>query len=128
MSGALLILLQLAAAQPAAVPAPTDYVDAKQLADADEASVIGAARTSMQAAQKTLLDAGVVACALGKAQSDFSPFTIVMRLDDQGRVRQTWRQGNSPLAICLQKYLRDKVVFTPPKPVFYTSLAISFTR
>ena len=121
-------LLAAPQASPAVAVPVVEYVDAKRLADADEKTLVGPAHEAMRAAQARLLNAGVVECSLGKPQKDFTAFTIVMRLDAAGQVRDTWRQGNSPLAICLQKYLRDKVVFTPPKPVFYTSLAISFTR
>ena len=123
---AILLGLWLAAAQ--AAPANLDYIDAKRLADADEASVTGPAHAAMLAAQQSLLDAGVVECALGRPQTDFTAFTIVMRLDADGRVQQTWRQGSSPLAICLQRYVRDKTVFVPPKAPFHTALDISFTK
>lgn len=128
---ALLLLASLAPASHAADPAtpvPLEYVDAKRLADADEKTVTGAAHKAMLAAQRSLLDAGVVECSLGKPQRDFSGFTIVMELDATGRVQRTWREGGSPLAICIQRYLRDKVVFVPPRAPFHTSLAISFTK
>ena len=121
---ALLLTLQ----QPTPTAVPVEYVDAKPLAVADEASITGAAHAAMLAAQKAVLDAGVEACALGKPQKDFSAFTVVMRLDADGRVQQTWRQGSSPLAICLQRYVRDKAVFVPPKAPFYTALEVSFTK
>lgn len=126
----LLLLVSLAATRAAepAVPAPLEYIDAKRLADADEKSVTGAAHEAMLAAQRKLLDAGVVECSLGKPQKDFSGFTIVMALDASGHVQRTWRDGVSPLAICIQKYVRDKVVFVPPRAPFHTSLAISFTK
>ena len=127
---ALLMLAGLApahAAEPAA-PLPLEYIDAKRLADADEKSVTGPAHEAMLAAQRALLDAGVVECSLGKPQKDFSGFTIVMALDASGHVQRTWREGGSPLAICLQRYVRDKVVFVPPRAPFHTSLVISFTK
>lgn len=124
----LLALLLLADPQSASTAAPFDYADAKPLATRDEASVTGAAHTAMLAAQKTLLDAGVVECSLGRPQKDFSAFTVVMRLDADGRVQQTWRQGSSPLAICLQRFVRDKTVFVPAKAPFYTALEVSFTK
>jgi len=120
--------LLLAVSLPMPAAEPLEYYDARKLATADEAGVKGAARAAMLAAQKALLDAGVVECALGKPQDDFSAFTIVMRLDAQGRVQQTWREGGSPLAICLQRYVRDKTVFVPPKAPFHTLLEISFTK
>ena len=124
----LLTALPHAQAADPVVPAAIEYVDAKRLADADEKSVTGPAHEAMLAAQRRLLDAGVVDCSLGKPQKDFSAFTIVMRLDAQGHVQQTWREGGSPLAICLQRYVRDKTVFVPPRAPFHTSLAISFTK
>ena len=120
--------LLLAASLPLHAAEPLEYYDARKLADADEAGVTGPARDAMLAAQRKLLDAGVVECSLGKPQKDFSAFTIVMRLDAQGLVQQTWREGGSPLAICLQRYVRDKTVFVPPKAPFHTSLDISFSK
>lgn len=124
----LLAALLLADPQSASATAPLDYADAKPLATRDEASVTGAAHAAMLAAQQALLDAGVVECSLGKPQKDFSAFTVVMQLDADGRVQQTWRQGSSPLAICLQRYVRDKRVFVPPTAPFYMALEISFTK
>ena len=112
MTATLALALGLLAA-PQASPA-VEYVDAKRLADADEKTLVGPAHEAMRAAQARLLNAGVVECSLGKPQKDFTAFTIVMRLDAAGQVRDTWRQGSSPLAICLQRYVRGKTVFTPP--------------
>ena len=120
--------LLLAASLPLHAAEPLEYYDARKLADADEAGVTGPARDAMLAAQRKLLDAGVVECSLGKPQKDFSGFTVVMALDASGRVLRTWREGGSPLAICLQRYVRDKIVFIPPRAPFHTSLAISFTK
>ena len=120
--------LLLAASLPLHAAEPLEYYDARKLADADEAGGTGPARDAMLAAQRKLLDEGVVECSLGKPQKDFSGFTVVMALDASGRVLRTWREGGSPLAICLQRYVRDKVVFVPPRAPFHTSLAISFTK
>ena len=119
--------LLLAASLPLHAAEPLEYYDARKLADADEAGVTGPARDAMLAAQRKLLDAGVVECSLGKPQKDFSAFAIVMRLDAQGLVQQTWREGGSPLAICLQRYVRGKQLFVPPRAPFHVSLEISFT-
>jgi hypothetical protein len=101
-----IVLLSLACLSPVKAqvampsgPTPLEYIDAKRLADADEKSVTGAAHDAMLAAQRKLLDEGVVACSLGKPQEDFSGFTIVMALDASGHVQRTWREGGSPLAI-----------------------------
>ena len=121
-------LLAAPQASPAVAVPVVEYVDAKRLADADEKTLIGPAHEAMRAAQARLINAGVVECSLGKPQKDFSAFTIVMRLDAAGQVRDTWRQGSSPLAICLQRYVRGKSVFTPPRDGFHMSLEISFTK
>ena len=111
--------LLLAASLPLHAAEPLEYYDARKLADADEAGVTGPARDAMLAAQRKLLDAGVVECSLGKPQKDFSAFAIVMRLDAQGLVQQTWREGGSPLALCLQRYVRDKTLVAQPKAPFH---------
>ena len=121
-------LLAAPQASPAVAVPVVEYVDAKRLADADEKTLVGPAHEAMRAAQARLLNAGVVECSLGKPQKDFSAFTIGMRLDAAGQVRDTWRQGSSPLAICLQRYVRGKTVFTPPRDGFHMSLEISFTK
>lgn len=121
-------LLAAPQASPAVAMPVVEYVDAKRLADADEKTLVGPAHEAMRAAQARLLNAGVVECSLGKPQKDFTAFTIVMRLDAAGQVRDTWRQGSSPLAICLQRYVRGKTVFTPPRDGFHMSLEISFTK
>ena len=121
-------LLAAPQASPAVTVAVVEYVDAKRLADADEKTLVGPAHESMRAAQARLLNAGVVECSLGKPQKDFTAFTIVMRLDAAGQVPDTWRQGSPPLAICLQRYVRGKTVFTPPRDGFHMSLEISFTK
>lgn len=123
-----LSLLLLFAAPQAATTTAMDYSEAKRLADADEAAVTGPAKERLLAAQAALLDAGVAECNRSDLRGDVTPFVVVMALDAQGRVRQTWRQGGSPLAICLQRYVRDKTLVAPPKAPFHASLEISFGK
>ena len=118
---------QPAAAKPA-TPAPMEYADAKRLADAHEASVTGRAHEAMLGKLKETADAAIADCSGQGLREDFTAFVVVMRLDAKGRVQQTWRQGGSPLAICLQRYVRDKIVFVPPKAPFHAALEISFTK
>jgi len=99
----LLALLLLADPQTSTAAAPMDYADAKRLADADEAAVTDPAKEKLLAAQAALLDAGVADCNRFDLRGDVTPFIVVMQLDAQGRVRQTWREGGSPLAICLER-------------------------
>lgn len=130
---ALLLLSGQQPQQPAAAdkptpPAPMEYAEAKRLADAHEASVTGRAHEAMLAKLKETTDAAIADCSGQGLREDFTAFVVVMRLDAKGRVQQTWRQGGSPLAICLQRYVRDKIVFVPPKAPFHTALEISFTK
>lgn len=125
---AILSILLLLAEPQAATATPMDYSEAKRFADADEAAVTGPAKEKLLAAQAALLDAGVVECNHFDLRGDVTPFVVVMRLDAQGRVVQTWRQGGSPLAICLQRYVRDKTLVAPPKAPFHASLEISFGK
>ena len=126
---ALSLLASLQAAPAAAAAEPgLEYFDAKKLADADEASVTGPAHDAMLADQRKLLDAAVEACAQFNKVSDFTAFTVVMRLDADGRVQKTWREGMSPLALCVQGQVRGKIAFVPPKAPFYSALEVSFTK
>ena len=123
-----LSLLLLFAAPQAATTTAMDYSEAMRLADADEAAVTGPAKERLLAAQAALLDAGVAECNRFDLRGDVTPFVVVMQLDAQGRVQQTWRQGGSPLAICLQRYVRGRTLVAPPKAPFHASLEISFDK
>jgi hypothetical protein len=125
---AILSILLLLAEPQAATATPMDYSEAKRLADADESAVTGPAKEKLLAAQAALLDAGVAECNQQDLRGDVTPFGVVMRLDAQGRVQQTWREGGSPLAICLQRYVRDKTLIAPPRAPFHAALEISFTK
>jgi hypothetical protein len=120
-----LALALLAPALHAAEP-PADFASAKAAADADEASQTGAVKAAMLERQKAFLDAGVAACATDQATAHLSDFVIVMRLDRIGRIVQTWRRGDSPLALCVERHARGKLLFVPPRSPFHSSLEISF--
>jgi len=106
---------------------PQDFYSAKAAADADEASQDATAKAAMLATQRAFLDAGVKACATDDhTKADLSNFVVVMRLDASGQIAQTWRHGDSPLALCVERYARGKILFVPPRNPFYTSLEISF--
>ncbi|PPJ44258.1 hypothetical protein C0063_12140 [Pseudoxanthomonas sp. KAs_5_3] len=64
-------------------------------------------------------------CATPNA--DTAPFVIVAELDAGGAVRRTWRDGATPLAICVQKQINHKTLAAPPRAPFYTSFELSFT-
>lgn len=118
-------LAQPAQAQPAAA---VDFTAAKRMADADESSITGKAHQAMLDKLKATADAAIADCSGQGLGEDFTAFVVVMQLDGTGRVQHTWRQGSSPLALCLQRHVRDKTVFVPPKAPFHTALEISFTK
>jgi len=104
---------------------PTDYTQAKQRADADEASLPAATSQTLRGAQSRVLDEAIAECATPNA--DTAPFVIVAELDAAGAVRRTWREGSTPLAICVQKQINRKTLAAPPRAPFYTSFELSFT-
>ena len=115
----------MVAAVAAHAQAPTDYTQAKQRADADEASLPAATSQALRETQARVLQDAAAECATPNA--DTSPFVIVAELDTAGAVRRTWREGGTPLAICVQKQVNGKSLAPPPRAPFYTSFELSFT-
>lgn len=101
------------------------YAQAKAKADADEASLTAAEAQQLVAAQGQLLEQLASACATPRP--DITSFVVVMELDAEGRVINTWRQGGTPLAICFQKGVVNQTLTPPPRVPFHTSLELTFT-
>jgi len=106
-------------------PSPADYAQAKPRADADEASLPPAQAAALRDAQSAVLDTAIAACATPAA--DTSPFVVVAELDAAGRVQRTWREGGTPLAICVQKQVAGATLPAPPHAPFLVSFELSFT-
>lgn len=117
-----------ASALQASTPQDNDYARIKATADADEASLDATAKTSALKAQRALLDDAIAACTASDANPDFSAFVVVMRLDASGHIVETWRKGDSPLALCVERYARGKLLFVPPRSPFQASLEVSFEK
>jgi len=109
----------------ASAQTPINYSQAKALADRDEASLPADVAEAMRSTQADTLKAGVEACAT--PQPDTSPFVVVAQLDAQGRIEHTWRQGTTPLSICMEKFLRGRILLVPARSPFYVSYELSFT-
>ncbi len=118
-------LAAVAAAPP--VETPMDFAAAKEAADADEASQDEAARTAALVRQGAFLDDGIAACADARTTAQLEGFVIVVELDADGRVVRTWRRGDSPLALCIERQSRGKAMFVPPRAPFHASLDVDFT-
>ncbi|MCC4594613.1 hypothetical protein NRY95_09665 [Xanthomonas campestris pv. phormiicola] len=123
-------LLAAAMAFPAAaadpVPGPSDYAAAKALADRDEAALPSALAERLQALQRAALDEGVASCATPRP--DTSPFVVVVQLQADGSVGASWRNGTTPLALCLERFLRQRPLLAPPQAPLYLSYELSFEK
>lgn len=120
-----IILLAFAiAAQPAFASSLT-YVDAKTLADRDEASVPKAQIKSLLDSQGAVISRVVPACAHTSRPADIPPFVVVVKLDSSGKVVATWRKGDSNFALCFEKEVSNLTLFAPPHTPFYTSFEMN---
>lgn len=116
-----------ALAAPAAdTPAPSDYAAAKTLADRDEAGLPAAMQERLQTLQRAALDEGVASCATPRP--DTSPFTVVVQVQADGSVGASWRNGTTPLALCLERFLRQRPLLAPPQAPLYLSYEVSFEK
>src|SRR3546814_2063649 len=86
-----------------------DFTAAKSAADADEASLDAATSAAALEQQRAFLDARVAACANIRTTAQLEDFVVVAELDASGRVTNTWRRGDSPLALCIERDARGKV-------------------
>ena len=119
------LLLAASTALSAHAQSTMDYAQAKQRADADEASLHALTSRAMRDAQARVLDDAIAGCATPTA--DTSPFVVVAELDTTGKVVRTWREGGTPLAICVQKQIASSALSPPPRAPFFTSFELSFT-
>ena len=125
--GCLVAMPLVAVAAEPPVDTPMDFAAAKAAADADEASQDEAARATALVRQGAFLDAGVSGCADARTTAQLDGFVIVVELDADGRVVRTWRRGDSPLALCIERQARGKTMFVPPRAPFRASLEVDFT-
>lgn len=117
----------LATLPPALAQAEMDFTAAKSAADADEASLDATTRAAALERQRAFLDARVAACADIRTTARLEDFVVVVELDAAGRVAKTWRRGDSPLALCIERDARGKPMFVPPRAPFHASLEVGFT-
>ncbi len=103
---------------------PASFSQAKAQADKDEASLPADIAKAMRITQSDTLEQGVKVCATPNA--DTSPFVIVVRLDARGTIDRTWREGSTPLSICMEKFLRGRLLMVPVRAPLYVSYELSF--
>lgn len=109
-----------------AVEPEMDFTAAKAAADADEASQDAAARATALERQRAFLEEGVAFCADVRNTAQLEDFIVVVRLDASGHVVRTWRRGDSPLALCIERHARGRLMFVPPRAPFHASLEVGF--
>jgi len=119
------LMLATATALSAHAQSTMDYAQAKQRADADEASLHALTSRAMRDAQARVLDDAIARCAAPDA--DTSPFVVVAELDAAGQVVRTWREGGTVLAACVQAQIAGRTLPAPPRAPFLTSFELSFT-
>src|SRR3546814_17851402 len=103
-----------------------DFTAAKSAADADEASLDAATSAAALEQQRAFLDARVAACANIRPTAQLEDFVVVAELDASGRVTNTWRRGDSPLALCIERDARGQVMFVPPPAPFHAPTEAAF--
>jgi hypothetical protein len=102
------------------------YNQAKALADRDENSLSPAQTQQLIASQGKAGGEAHASCLSPGGKKDLSPYTVVMELDSGGKVVRTWLSGTSPLAICFNKEMATKSLFSPPRMPFYTSFEMTW--
>jgi len=116
-----IILLALAMTALPAWANSVTYIDAKAFADRDEASVPKERAQALLHTQGEAIGRAMSVCAQAVSSEDIPPFVVVVKLDASGRVGETWRKGDSSLAVCFEKAMSTQTLFTPPHAPFYTS-------
>jgi hypothetical protein len=110
----------------AAAATELTYVGAKVLADHDEASLTPAEMEALHVAQGVAGGESFRACSPPTSVAEQTPFTVVMKLDESGKILHTWLDGTSAVAKCFHAAISTKTLNKPPYAPFYTSFAMSW--
>jgi len=110
----------------AAAAAELSFLQAKVLADHDEKSLDPEQMKALLAAQGAAGGASFGACSPPASAAELTPFTVVMKLDETGKIVHTWLEGTSAIARCFHAAISGKSLNRPPHAPFYTSFAMSW--
>ncbi len=116
MIHALLLAAQLTAAD-------TSFADAKARADEYESVLSHNDGVTLIEAQGKALSAAMTEC--GPAKKSFPPFAIVARVSKNGVTERTWRNDDSPFAICLDLHLARAFLPVAAGKPFYASYELN---
>lgn len=105
-----------------------DFDTAKRTADADEASLSEAQFDLLNTRLGQLLEQANSHDCAAERSTDTRAFVIVLQMDAQGNIVDTWRHGESMLAHCMQRFFANKRALSPPpRAPFLMSADITLT-
>jgi len=104
----------------------TTFDEAKVLADKQEDSLPAAQTSELLDSQGRLAGRAFATCMPSPPPKVLPNFTIVMLLDASGGVKQTWREGDSDFAKCVEVQFKGDTLFKPPYTPFFTSFEFTF--
>ena len=119
MFQAILLATQLAVA-------PIGFEQAKSLADANEHGLSKDGSSQLLQAQGNALGSAMTVC--GRPGMDLAAFVVVLSLNADGSVAQSWRKGDTALAQCVHKELVASGLAGKWPTPFYTSVELSFNE
>ena len=119
MLKAILLATQLAAT-------PEGFDQAKALADANEKTLPKGVSSHLLEAQGNALGSAMGTC--GRPGMDLSAFAVVLSLNADGSVAESWLKGETPLAKCVHRELAASGLSGQWPTPFYTSVELSFNE
>lgn len=115
----LLLLAQLQTISPG-------FEAAKSLADAQEAALPKEMTNRLLESQARAAGQAFAACMPLPPPKVLPDFTVVMSLEADGTVKQTWLKGDSDFAECVEHKYANSKFFQPPHTPFYSSFEFTF--
>lgn len=106
--------------------APLSFDEAKALADANEKHLPKAVSSQLMQAQAQAIGSAMTTC--GSPEMDLSAFTVVLSLNADGSVAESWREGETPLAKCVHNQLVGSGLSGQWPMPFYTSVGMAFNE
>jgi hypothetical protein len=104
-----------------AAMAASSFEEAKRKADADEAALHPAQLAALTQAQGAVAGDAFATCMPRPAPQPLPAFVLVLELNGEGRVVNTWSRGNRAIATCMERVFKKTMAFRPPRTPFFTS-------
>ena len=123
MKHALFLLSALALSIPI-VASPLTFHEAKLKADSSERSLSSSDIQTLVNTQGQFASTAFPTCAK-RTGAEPTDFTVVVEIDMQGSVVNSWRQGESKFAKCFQDMMEQSFSYRPRSQPFFTSFEYS---